>query len=195
MENIKMRGRLKAALRRIFPEEDLDTIAEILSLAARRGSINYEEIKVDDHAKVDTLLLLYEERLLIPSGTSRSLAWEDRVMELKPGEVYEMPHVIRNLIKRAEETGRWDPNYAVRRYLEDVGENDAERMLELFNNVKDRALGRRITPEQLLEAAERLNLESKIGKIISELKGGGIISPCLRNPLKLQYEINPSLTG
>jgi len=50
-----------------------------------------------------------------------------------------------------------------------------------------------VTPDLIEEASEKTGLKSNIGRVIAELKGGGIISPCLRDPLRLQYEINPSL--
>jgi hypothetical protein len=63
----------------------------------------------------------------------------------------------------------------------------------IFKEIKGDAKGLMVTPEHLLRAADELNLAAEIGRIIAELKGGGIISPCLRDPSHLLYEINPSL--
>jgi len=188
--------RLEEALRRRFPREDIKTLSEVLSFAAKKRKIRYEEITVREDEKLDILLFLEKERLLLPSKTSKSLAWEDRELTPKLGEEYEMPNVIIHLIKKAEETGEWNPNYAVKRYMEDIGEPEAEKILELLNRVKEKAEGKEITPEILEEVSGKLGLRSKLGRIIAELKGGGIISPCLRRFIQRRsvlYEINPSL--
>lgn len=192
-EPVKMKKNLEEALKRIFTGENMKSLAEILSLAAEKGKIRYEEIEMREAMKVDLLLLLEKERILIPVQTSKTIAWEDRVLIFKPGEMYEMPRVIRHLIKNAEETGEWDPAYAVKRYLEEIGEEKPEIIIALFEKVKENVKMNKITPEILLKACEELDLKSKIGRIIAELKGGGIISPCLRKLSRLQYEINPSL--
>ena len=96
-------------------------------------------------------------------------------------------------IQKVEETGKWNPDYAVKMYLKEIGETESDKILALFNRVKENVKKNKITPEILLKAYDELNLTSEIGRIIAELKGGGIISPCLRNTSRLQYEINPSL--
>ena len=187
-----MMERLEKALKKRFLEEDVKAIAEILSIASEKGSIIYDELEIPDDGK-DDLLLLEKERLLIPARTSRALAWEDRMMIFKSGEVFEMPNVIGYLIRNVEETGEWNPDQAVRTYLEEIGEKTPEAIISLFNKVKEDAKYFRITPEVILRASEELKLTAEIGRIIAELKGGGIISPCLRDPSRLLYEINPSL--
>ena len=63
MERLK---RLVEVLKRRYPGERADVLAEILALAAERGRIAYEEIECDDETKLDLLLLAYKERLLLP---------------------------------------------------------------------------------------------------------------------------------
>ena len=188
-----MMENLEEALKKRFPEDDVKPIAEILSIASEKGSITYDEMGIQEDRKDDLLLLLDKERLLIPARTSRSLAWEDRMMIFRSGEVFEAPHVIGHLIRYVEETGEWDPDHAVRMYLEEIGEKSPEKILSLFNKVKENSVYNRITPEVMLKASDKLNLTTDLGRIIAELKGGGIISPCLRDPSRLLYEINPSL--
>lgn len=179
-------------LRERFPEVGVRSFAEVLLLAARRGRVFYSEIG-DEGA----ILLADAERLLVPVKTYRSLAWEDRVLTFESGEEYEMPTVIRHLVLRAAKTGRWAPDYAVRRYLDEIGEVDSEKVLELFHRVLDggRRTGR-ISAKQLGEYAREVGLSGVLSRLIAELKGGGIISPCIRLSLlsgSLQYEVNPSL--
>ena len=185
--------RLKKALEKRFTGEDVNPIAEILFAASESGRITYDEPEIRDEVKDDLFILLEKERLLIPARTSRSLAWEDRMMVLRPGEIFEVPNAILHLIRYAKETGEWKPYHAIKAYLEDIGEKSPEIILSIFKEIKGDAKGLMVTPEHLLRAADELNLTAEIGRIIAELKGGGIISPCLRDPSHLLYEINPSL--
>ncbi len=198
-------SRLERALEKRFPEEKIVSLARLLSMASEKGKASYEEIKAEKEAKEDLLLLVSSERLLLPTRTSRvsrTLAWEDRLLITKPGETFEMPNVIGYLIKNAEETEEWNPDCAVRSYLEDIGEPEAEKVVKLFLEVKEKVVSseilsktNKITPELLKESSEKLGLGLEIDKTIAELKGGGIIRPGLRNFSRygIRYEINPSL--
>lgn len=131
-------SRLKEALRRRYPGEEVDVLAEMLNLAAEKGGVAYEEVRCDDEAKQGLLLLAYKERLLLPTGTanaSTSLAWEDATLKAKPGETYGMPNVIRNLILHAKEEGEWSPEAAVKRYLEEIAEPEADIMVNVFKGI------------------------------------------------------------
>ena len=189
-------GNLESFLRKSFPDLDAESLAKILLLAAERGVIRYEDINLNEDLKRELLLFLEEKGFLFPFKTSRSLAWEDRLMTLKPGEKFEMPHVIRHLIKKIEESGDWNPEYAVRKYMEEIGEPHADKISAFFKRVVELSEMGRITPDVLKEASKEFNLSSEIGKIISEFKGGGIISPCLRTSIWsgfIQYKVNPLL--
>lgn len=194
-------GNLEQILRKRFLYEETKPLAKMLLTASRKGRISYEEIKAHG-GSVEDLLLAFNEKMLLPIRTSRvskGLAWEDRILVLERGEIYEMPSVVRHVIKRAEETGRWEPDYAIQKYLEDIEEPKREEILELFRRIKKKVLGSetlsktsKITPELLKEFSNELGLD--INTTIAELKGGGIISPSLRNfRYKLLYEVNPSL--
>ncbi len=193
LELTKMRLNLLFSLRDIFPGENTAVLADILSLAAERGRIYYDEIEMQEDLKEDLLLLLEKERILIPFETSKTMAWEDRMLTFKSGELYEMPHVIRNLIRNAMETGEWTPSCAVRMCLEEIGEEEPEKITTLFEKIIEKIENNILTPEILIKKAEELDLKPKIGLIIAELKNIGMISPCLRRPSSLRYEINPSL--
>lgn len=65
-----------------------------------------------------------------------------------------------------------------------------------FEKAKEEARENKISPHLLKKIENDLGLELKVGRVIAELKGGGIISPCLRESIRtgtIQYEINPSL--
>jgi len=113
-----MSGELEEVLKERFPGENVKVIARVLAFAADKGSMRYEGIELEGDLKVDLLFLLVRERLLLPVRTSRTLAWEDRLLTFKSGEKYEMPHVIWNLVRNAEKKGKWSPDYAIKKYLE-----------------------------------------------------------------------------
>ena len=188
-----MKCKLKETLKKRFKGHNEELLAKIILFAVKKDKIRYEEIKIQDSFKVDLLMLLEKEKILIPLKTSKTLAWEDRILTFKPGEIYEIPHVIRYLIRKADETGEWNPDYAVKSYLKEIGEPEPEKITTFFNKVKENMKQNKITPEILIKVSDELNLRSKIGTIIAELKGGGIISPCLRDLSQLRYEVNPSL--
>lgn len=187
------RQNLEDALSDVFPDEDHAALIEMLLLATKRDKIRNNELQMPEQVKEDLLMLLERERVLIPFETSKTIAWEDRVLTFKPGETYEAPHVIKNMLTRAEETGGLDTRYAFRMYLREIGEPEPETMTVFFDHVLDNVENGRISAEALSEIAEELSLEHRMGTIIAELKGGGVISPCLRDPSTLSYEVNPFL--
>jgi hypothetical protein len=205
MEQLK---RLSEVLKRRYPGEQNNILAEMLALAAEKGKIAYEEIKCDDETKRNLLLLTFKERLLLPTGitnASISLAWEDRTLKAKPGETHEMPNVIQHLILHAKETGEWSPETAVKKYLQEIAEPEADKMLNAFkgiieevNNPTRQCTTVKITPETIKKVCQKHNIKINMNKLIVEFKGGGIISPNITNPQKegtITYEINPSLIG
>lgn len=192
MLNERKRNLVKA-LRNVFPEEDQAPLIEILLLAAEKDKIQNNEIQVPEPVKEDLLILLERERVLIPFETSKTIAWEDRVLTFKSGETYKAPHIIKHLLNRAEETGELDPSYAFKKYLREVGEPEPEKLSIFFNKVLENIEKGRISAMMLSEIAKELSLEHRMGTIIAELKGGGVISPCLRNPSTLSYEVNSFL--
>ena len=70
-------------------------------------------------------------------------------------------------------------------------ESLSQRKLVLFEKVLTGIEMNVITPEDFMKNA--VDLDNKVCLVIAELKSAGIISPCLRRPYKLRYEINPSV--
>ncbi|MGC8998548.1 MAG: hypothetical protein ACP5JW_04015 [Candidatus Bathyarchaeia archaeon] len=112
-----------------------------------------------------------------------------------------MPNVIRHLINHTRETGEWNPEIAVKKYLEEIAEPEAEKMLAVFKEIRQEIIHSKqpstfkIKPNLIKLAAEKQGLNVNMNKLIVELKGGGIISPNITNPTKegLTYEVNPAL--
>jgi hypothetical protein len=200
---MKQLNRLKEVLERRYPGERVDALAEVLALAAEKGKIAYEEIEYDDETKRNLLLLAYSERILLPTGTSKafiSLAWKDRTLKARPGETYEMPNVIQHLILHAGETGEWSPETAVKKYLQEIGEPEAAKVLKVFKGIIEEVTASqgttiKITPETIKKVCQKHNIKINMNRLIVEFKGGGIISPDLTDPKggTITYEVNPSL--
>jgi len=167
------RRSLEDTLRGGFPEEDQKPLVEVLLLVAGNEKIRNNEIQLPEQVKEDMLILLERERVLIPFETSKTIAWEDRVLTFKPDEAYEAPHVTRNLLNRAEETGELEPRHAFKEYLGEIGEPDPDTMTMFFDHVLDNVENGRISAGKLSEIAGELSLEHRMGTIIAELKGGG----------------------
>jgi len=191
---LNSRDKLKDILKKKFAKEKIEKLVDLLLIVAEKGKISYEEIKAIIKQPEEMLLIACSERILLPTAT-RTLAWEERTLTLKPGEEYEMPHITRNLILIASKTGEWMLEKAFENYLREIGEKEIKAFLKIFKrilNSKMVAERKVISPELIRAYSEELNLDSS--KVIAILKGGGIISPKLRNPTRgLEYEINPLL--
>ena len=138
-------------------------------------------------------------RLLVPARTSKSIEWEDRVLLLESGEIYEMPHVVQYLVREAGRTGQWEPAKAVAEVFKAMGEPEWARMSQLVGFLGRQAKANRISALRVKEACRQLGLGERVGPLIAEVKGSGMMSPSLgfltevvqrRAPL---YELNPSL--
>ena len=71
-----MKCKLKETIRKRFKGQNEELLAKILLFAVEKDKIRYEEIQIQDSFKVDLLMLLEKERILIPLKTSKTLAWE-----------------------------------------------------------------------------------------------------------------------
>ncbi len=109
------------------PVEITSKLSQLLAYTAVKGTVSYQEVReiVKDDPE-DILLLAEGWRLIVPVRTARSSSWEDRLLLLKDGEVYEIPNVIRYLVRDALDTGRWHPERAIG---------------ELFKELRDPILG------------------------------------------------------
>jgi hypothetical protein len=194
-------GKIEKALR-CFVDEYTGSLARIVSHAAEKGRICYERIEKfvapgDDIEEV--LLLGYDWRILLPVRTSRSMEWEDRVLIPMAGEIYEVPNVVRCLVREAGQSGTWDPGKAVAEAAREMGEPAWDQMPELVKRLGEYAQGSRITAVQIKRACRALDLQGRVDSLIAELKGSGILSPSLgylpevvqgKTPV---YELNPAL--
>lgn len=191
--------RLEKALSGILSAGKITSkLSQILAYASLNVTVSYQEIrKIIKDDPEDVLLLADKWRLLLPVRTAKSAGWEDRMLVLKDGEIYEVPNLIRYLVKNALDTGKWDPEKSIIELFKKFGEPDWGKITGVVKSIAEKAIDYRITGNQIKEICIQLGLNNKADGLIAELKAAGIISPKLgsiadvvgaRSPI---YELNP----
>jgi len=175
-------------------------LSQVLAYAAVKGSVSYQEIKeiIKDDPE-DVLLLGEKWRLLLPVRTTKSSSWEDRLLLLKDGEIYEIPNLIRYLVKHALDTGIWDPENTIIELFKEFEDPDWEKITGLVRSIVEKATDYKINSNQIKKICIQSGLSNRVDGLIAELKAAGIISPKLgsipdvlgaQSPI---YELNPSV--
>jgi len=174
--------------------------SQVLAYAAVKGTVSYQEIKeiIKDDPE-DFLLLADKWRLLLPVRTAKSSGWEDRLLIIKNVEVYEIPNVIRYLVREAVKTGIWDPEKAIVKLCKELEDPDCTKIPGLVRSIVEEAVNHKITGNQIKSICVQLGLGDRVDGIIAELKAAGIISPRLSSVPEVNrkgspiYELNPSV--
>ena len=193
--------RLEKALSRVLGAvKSTSKLSQVLAYASVNVTVSYQEIKeiIKDNPE-DVLLLADKWRLLLPVRTAKSSGWEDRVLVLRDGEIYEIPNLIRYIVKNALDTGRWDPEKGIIELFKKFGEPDWKKITGLVRSIAEKAIDHKITGNQIKEMCLQFGLNDRTDALIAELKAAGIISPKLgsipdvvgaQSPI---YELNPSV--
>jgi len=175
-------------------------LSQVLAYAAVKGSVSYQEIKeiIKDDPE-DVLLLAEKWRLLLAVRTTKSSAWEDRLLLLKDGEIYEIPNLIRYLVKHALDTGIWDPENTIIELFKEFEDPDWEQIPGFVESIVEKATDYKINSNQIKKICIQSGLSNRVDGLIAELKAAGIMSPKLGSipdVLRAQspiYELNPSV--
>jgi hypothetical protein len=194
---------LEKAMKGIFgPGTITSALSQVLAHAAADGTVSYQEIKEIIKGDPEGILLLADEwRLLLAVSTAKSSSWEDRLLLLEDGEIYEIPNIVRFLVQSSLSTGRWDPEKAIRELFKELGDPYWKTIPELVRSIAEEAVNHRITGNQVRMICLRFGLSNRLDVFIAELKAAGIISPRLRSVPEVNkegspiYEINPSVTA
>jgi len=194
-------NKLEKALSGLLSYSELTShLAQVLAHTFKKGRVSYDELEeiVNDNVE-DILLLGNEWRLLLPVRAVKSAAWEDRLLLAEPGELYEMPNIIRYLVEEAEITGRWEAGRTIAKLFRDMGEPNWEQIPKLVAQLEKQAKDYRITASQIKTACNELGLGDRVDALIAELKASGVMSPKLGSLAEVSragmpiYELNPSL--
>ncbi len=200
-QKIKKTEGLERALSAIFGAgKTTRKLSQVLDYCLLKGTISYQQIReiIKDDPE-DILLLAEEWRLLLPVRTAKSSSWEDRLLLLKDGEVYEIPNVIRYLVKDALHTGRWNPEKAIIELFKEFGDPDWEQIPGLVRSIAEKATDYKITGNQIKKICLQFGLNNRVDGLIAELKGAGFMSPKLGLLVEVFsvgspiYELNPSV--
>ena len=194
-------NKLEKALSKLLKHGELTScLASVLAHASKKGRISYWEVAElagDNHDEV--LLSGNIWRLLLPVRTLKSAAWEDRLLLAKPGELYEVPNIVKYLVEDAQRTGRWEAGQAIAELFRDMGEPNWEQIPKLVERLEKQAKDYRITASQIKTVCNELGLGDRVDALIAELKGSGVMSPKLGSIAEVAragspiYELNPSL--
>lgn len=194
-------GHLEDALSAVLGRARVTTdLSQVLAYAVGKGVVSYEEIQeiIEDDPE-EVVFLAFEWRLLLPVSTAKSSSWEDRLLLLKYGEIYEIPNIIRSLLKDGLDTGKWQPEKGILNLFKELGNPDYKQIPGLVRDVYQEAVNHRITANRIKMICLRLGLGSRVDSLIAGLKAAGVISPRLRSVSEVNregspiYELNPSV--
>ncbi len=188
--------RLETALRSQLQQNEAENLAKLLAAGLPVEVLPYEKIDLPQNQKNDCILTAFEERMLIPVKSGQSPAWEDRLLALCPGEAYFMPPVVRKLIERAGQTGKLDPERAVKEsILAEAGEH-ADGLVQFFRHVRHHAPSHSLEAGLMGTIMRPLEIVPDLHDVIDLFVICGIISPCTRGPMTTGlawYEVNACL--
>ncbi len=200
-QKIKKTEGLERALSAIFGAgKTTRKLSQVLDYCLLKGTISYQQIREIIKDDPENILLLAEEwRLLLPVRTAKSSSWEDRLLLLKDGEVYEIPNIIRCLVREALQTATWNPENAIIELFKEFGDQDWEQIPGLVRSIAEKATDHKITGNQIKKICLQFGLKNRVDGLIAELKAAGIISPKLGLLVEVFsvgspiYELNPSV--
>ena len=193
--------RLRTALIAFLGTEELTAeTALIINNACEKGRISFSEVEeICGSNAEDVLLFCWEWRLCVPVRSSKCGEWDDRVLMLDPGEIYELPNVVKQLVTSARRTGRWDPDVALTELFSDTDETFRSQLPDLLKKMNAFAHFNIINAFQIRQACARTKINQSVDTLIALLKAGGVISPKLRSLSDVAkvgspvYEINPCI--
>jgi hypothetical protein len=102
-------------------------------------------------------------------------------------------------VEEATKTGRWDPEHAITKLFNEMGEPAWERMPKLVERLEEQARDYRVTASQIKKICSELGLGDRVDALIAGLKASGVMSPKLGSLAEVSregtpiYELNPSL--
>jgi len=194
---------LRTALGDLLGSDELTAeTALTINNACEKGRISFSEVEeICGSNAEDVLLLCWEWRLLVPVRSSKCGEWDDRLLLLDPGEIYELPNVVKHLVKSACRTCQWDPDLALAELFSDIDKTLRSQIPDLLKKMSGLSRFNIINAFQIRQACARANVNQSVDTLIALLKAGGVISPKLRalsdvakagSPV---YEINPCVVA
>ena len=192
---------LEKALKALLGDEPTQQLARILLHLSRTGVASYEEVRSTGSGDPDDALIsAFALRLLVPLRSAKgTLAWDDGVFLLRPGEKYKIPNVVRYLVDEAAASGEWNPPKAISEVLGDMGEPHSHHMPDIVSRLGEEASANITDADRVKRVCQEYGLENRVDSVIAALKGAGVMSPKLGAMGEVHragcplYELNPSL--
>lgn len=193
---------LEKALRGFMAESPvIGEVASILEVASLKGTIRYEQARdIAGKDPEEPLLDAEKWRLLLPVRTMKSMAWEDRIFMPMDRELFEMPNIIRRLVKDALFSTQWRTAEAIGGIFREMGDPAWQTIPQMVAAMAATASSHTISANQIKRICLDFGFSNKADWLIAELKGSGVISPRLSSPAEVMransplYEMNPSIT-
>jgi len=157
------------------------TFDEILSIAR-----NIERSGDAENLTVESTLVMEGWRLMLPARTKHksSIQWNNRLNRPIPRETYEIPACIAFAFEHLKSQGIWSWRLAVKAYMESIKQPNQQVILDIIDEiVKESQFRRFVSASTIHEACKRHNYSGDVDALIAELKGGGIISPCVEHSI------------
>ena len=195
-ENEHGLDRLARALAKYFSEDDAQNLAGLLSIVCKADSVTYAEIDFADDSKLDTILLAYQKRFLLPLNSMSGSAWEDKIFSFAEDESYYSPRLVKLLVTKAEQTGQWDRDAALREVLKETGDSDVERSIEFLNYIIGLAGNYRVEVKEMQAVNAEFDFRLDMHDVIDRFIRCGIMGPITQASLRTGspiYEVHPCL--
>ena len=201
---------------RLFNEEENVVKVMVSLLSKGKPNITFNEILKEaavicrekaDRLAEDAVLAMEGWRMILPAKheESRSLAWESQMIKLEKDEPYTIPACIIYAFKHLLLSGEWTWKPAVREYFIEIRDKHVEEAIRALEQIVKNSYSDRFVSASIIDEACKSENYPDSSAFIAKLKGGGIISPCLKNSLfaaslKLRevgkppiYELNKAL--
>ncbi len=175
-------------------------LANILLEIAENNQISYREVEeiANDKAK-DALLLGSELGLINSVRRSKCVEWGGRNLLVERGEAYESPNFVKHLVGDGIKSSQWDLERTISKAFKEIEDPNWDKIPKLVKEIERESENNMVNADQIKQICVRLELDDRVGALIAELKGMGIITPKLNSCARLSdsgspfYKVNPIL--
>lgn len=146
----------------------------IQTLAWQINPQNYKSLAYD------ALLSMSYWNILSSEESMGCMAWEDNLIKTSLNKIYKVPASVAYTYEYFKQTGEWNWRHGVKAYFKSIGEPKVREAVQATQKIIENPIhGRYTTAIQIRNYAKECNYPYA-GKLIAELKGGGIISPSIK---------------
>jgi hypothetical protein len=138
-------------------------LSQVLAYGSSKGTISYQEIReIIKHDPGDILLMAEEWRLLLPVRTAKRSSWEDRLLLIKEGEVYEIPNIMRYLVREALQTAIWNPENAIGEPFKELRDSTWEQTPGLVKPIAEKSISHSRSDNQIKKVCLEFGLGGRV---------------------------------